>query len=209
MLPVVVEPNTHLNMSGWLSADHVTFRDMLLGMNVTTAADTNYLKAIFQVRPGAHVSQLQFEGSQAWVGQGAGEGFVMRGNAGDYTYHSGVALRNIRFEGLDSWSIRIAMGSTNRALRHLLIENCELAADTENMPNGVYTRYVDMQTWINVHAMHSTDQTVANIANASSVQWINTQVQEPAGTLTLSGLTQRYAYAKSGYTNPHTALWTS
>jgi len=139
-IPVMIGLNPN-EADGWLAADHFTFTNMQLVIASGNIPATLPSACVY-IEDGAHVSQLQFEGSQAWVG--GRYGLYWNQTVAPSGYSSGVSLKNVRTEGgatpASYWSVYMNVGTFagGKELRNLSIENCEFEAARK----GIYLRNV-------------------------------------------------------------------
>lgn len=207
--PIVIDVNPS-TATGWLSGDHFTFRNLYLLNTSAHLPGAGLVSANVQVMDGAHISQLQFIGSQAWVG--TRYGFYWLNASPLYTYSSNVLIENVRTEsGLTPatyYSVYISQTSAH-PLRNLTIRNCEF----EEARNAVYARNVWRQNWDSVLAMQASTLKVFDIDSAAEgeVNWRGVNTISTAGA---SALTLGSAWSLSsaephydGYPYPSTAVW--
>jgi hypothetical protein len=214
VVPLYISKNANDN-TGDYAADHFNFTNCYLQVptgqappNAAFEGGPALKSACVMVEPGAQVTEMQFGGSQAWVGGKYGLHWVQTvGRNG-----TKVMLRNVRTEqgtDPDAWSIMMDLGAYLAAgqMDILLMDACYL----DGARNGYYTRNVHTITARDTGLKQVPGRTICDVGNALSMDWenVNTVYNIEAGAvITDSNLYFIEATPHSqSYTFPSSARW--
>jgi len=183
--PIRISPIPAPHVAAGIGIDHFHFSDCYLG-NTTSA------NPIVTVDDGVILSDVTFDGYQAWVG--GSDGFYWNDTTSS-AVSFGLTLANVRWEQSFSsggWAVYINRTSTGVA-QQVNLRNFYLGQE-----NGVYLRKTLYFVLDNV--IYAGANTAANIDNSNSFGQINLVASNNTATITLNALRQSGQFLSGGNT---------
>jgi hypothetical protein len=169
--PILISPIPAPHIPDGIGIDHFHFSDLYLG-NTTSA------NPLITIEDGTFVTNVTFDGYQAWVG---GNNGLYWADTTSTLVSYGVTINNVRWEqpsALGGWAVYISRTGSANNLQDLNIKNMYCAPES----NGVYMRKCNFFVLDNV--IYPGVLTALNLDNTNTFGELNFVADQNTATIT-------------------------